>query len=57
MYQLLYLVDQTPYYSPVLHALRQRVIRVSGAELVPYLGLSFGPSVLWPFAKLIAAIS
>ena len=37
VYQLLYLVDQTPYYSPVLHALRQRVVRVSGTELVPTL--------------------
>jgi len=34
VYQLLYLVDQTPYYSPVLHVLRQRVVRVSGTELV-----------------------
>ncbi len=37
MYQLLYLVDLTPFYSPVLHALRQRVVRVSGAELVQIL--------------------
>ena len=40
VYQLLYLVDLTPYYSPVLHALRQRVVRVSGAELVRFPGPS-----------------
>lgn len=32
-YQLAYLLDRTPYYSPALHLLRQRVARVSGHEL------------------------
>ena len=35
-YQLAYLLDSTPYYSPVLHLLRQRIVRVSGQELVRY---------------------
>ncbi|KAK9810536.1 hypothetical protein WJX72_012327 [[Myrmecia] bisecta] len=33
-YQLLYLLDSTPYYSPLLHLLGQQVVRVSGQELV-----------------------
>ena len=33
-YQLLYLLDGTAYFSPTLHLLRQRVIRVTGQELV-----------------------
>ncbi len=32
-YQLAYLLDSTPYYSPALHLLRQRAARVSGHEL------------------------
>jgi hypothetical protein len=33
-YQLLYLLDSTPFFSPALHLLRQTVVRVSGNELV-----------------------
>ncbi len=33
-YQMLYLVDRSPYYSPILHLLRQNIVRVSGNELV-----------------------
>lgn len=33
-YQLLYLLDSTPYFSPVLHLLQQHVVRVSGHEMV-----------------------
>ena len=33
-YQMLYLVDRSPYYSPMLHLLRQHIVRVSGQELV-----------------------
>lgn len=33
-YQLLYLLDATPYYSPSLHLLRLAVVRVTGQELV-----------------------
>lgn len=33
-YQLMYLLDSTPYYSPVLHLLGQQIIRVSGQEMV-----------------------
>ena len=32
--QLLYLLDRTPYYSPALWLLGQRVVRVTGSELV-----------------------
>ena len=39
-YQMLYLVDRSPYYSPVLHLLRQHIVRVSGQELVCPLRLS-----------------
>ena len=33
-YQLLYLLEATPYYSPDLAILRQTVVRVSGTDLV-----------------------
>lgn len=32
--QLLYLMERTAYYSPALWLLRQRIVRVSGGELV-----------------------
>ena len=32
--QLGYLVERTAYYSPALWLLRQRIVRVSGGELV-----------------------
>ena len=41
-YQLLYLLEASPYYSPALRLLRQRVVRVSGAELVRYLPQFYG---------------
>ena len=33
-YQLLYLLENTVYYSPVLHLLGQRVVRVTAHEMV-----------------------
>lgn len=33
-YQMLYLVDRSPYYSPMLHLLQQHIVRVSGQEMV-----------------------
>lgn len=33
-YQLLYLLDSTPFYTPVLHLLGQNIVRVSGQEMV-----------------------
>ena len=33
-YQLLYLLDSTRFYTPVLHLLGQTVVRVSGQEMV-----------------------
>ena len=33
-YQLLYLLDSSPYYSPALHLLGQNIVRVSGQEMV-----------------------
>lgn len=33
-YQMLYLVDRSSYYSPILHLLGQKIVRVSGHELV-----------------------
>jgi Pex2 / Pex12 amino terminal region len=34
--QLGYLVERTAFYSPALWLLRQRIVRVSGGELVRY---------------------
>lgn len=34
--QLGYLVERTAFYSPALWLLRQRIVRVSGSELVRY---------------------
>jgi Pex2 / Pex12 amino terminal region len=36
-YQLFYLLELSPYYSPLLHLLGQTVCRVSGRELVGFL--------------------
>lgn len=33
-YQLMYLLDSTPFFSPDLHLLQQVIVRVSGNELV-----------------------
>ena len=33
-YQLLYLLDSSPFYTPTLHLLRQNIVRVSGQEMV-----------------------
>ncbi|KAL3154018.1 hypothetical protein ABBQ32_013570 [Trebouxia sp. C0010 RCD-2024] len=33
-YQLLYLLDSTPFYTPVLHLLGQNIVRVSGQEMI-----------------------
>lgn len=35
--QLGYLVERTAFYSPALWLLRQRIVRVSGGELVRYI--------------------
>ena len=35
-YQLLYLLDSTPFYTPVLHLLGQNIVRVSGQEMVSH---------------------
>ncbi|GAB4816887.1 hypothetical protein N2152v2_003933 [Parachlorella kessleri] len=35
-YQLLYLLDATPYYSPSLHLLRLVVVRVAGQEMLEH---------------------
>ena len=43
-YQLLYLLDSSPFYTPILHLLGQTVIRVSGQEMVSWLfGMSPHP--------------
>ena len=34
VYQLMYLLEGTAYFSPILHLLRQRVVRVTAQELV-----------------------
>ena len=34
LYQLTYLLEGTPYFSPSLHMLQQRIVRVTGQELV-----------------------
>ena len=34
LYQLMYLLEGTPYFSPSLHLLQQRIVRVTGQELV-----------------------
>ncbi len=33
-YQLLYLLDSSPFYTPILHLLGQNIVRVSGQEMV-----------------------
>ncbi|DBB06285.1 TPA: hypothetical protein ACH3X1_011860 [Trebouxia sp. C0004] len=33
-YQLLYLLDSSPFYTPILHLLGQNIVRVSGPEMV-----------------------
>lgn len=40
-YQLLYLLDSSPFYTPVLHLLGQNIVRVSGQEMVSHAG-TFG---------------
>ena len=34
LYQLMYLLEGSPYFSPSLHVLQQRIVRVTGQELV-----------------------
>lgn len=33
-YQLLYLLDSSAFYTPILHLLGQNIVRVSGQEMV-----------------------
>ncbi len=45
-YQLLYLLDSSPFYTPTLHLLGQNIVRVSGQEMVSehvFLDLHVGP--------------
>jgi Pex2 / Pex12 amino terminal region len=35
-YQLMYLLDSTPFFSPDLQVLQQTIVRVSGNELVSF---------------------
>ena len=35
-YQLMYLLNSSPFYTPVLRLLQQHIVRVSGQELVRF---------------------
>lgn len=39
-YQLLYLLDSSPFYMPTLHLLGQTIVRISGQEMVIALSLA-----------------
>ena len=41
-YQLMYLLNSSPFYTPVLRLLQQHIVRVSGQELVRFWGLRAG---------------
>lgn len=43
VYQLLYLLDASPFYSPMHHVLKQQIVRVSAHELVRSIVCSFSP--------------
>lgn len=67
--QLLYLMDATAFYSPALWLLRQRIVRISGGELVskqsavkmqhlfPLDAVSFHSPALWLLRQHIVRIS
>ena len=55
-YQLLYLLEASPYYSPALHLLRQRVVRVSGADLVRRRPRARGPGKPEPAACMQSTV-